>query len=347
MLKRLAAATALAIGSAAVIWGVSGAQTRPSPFTVNPFRVNPPATRSFEFDYVARIPALAPEAGTLRLWIPVPETDPQQLISGVRIESPVPYVLHRDPEYRNQYAYLEVKPEQARESFDVRLRFQALRREHRVDVANGGAGARATQAELARWLQPDRLVPLDGMIRALAEQETRGLTRPLDKARAIYNYVVSTMRYDKTGEGWGRGDALFACTARKGNCTDFHALFIGMMRASGIPARFEIGFPLPTEKTEGQISGYHCWAEFYLDGIGWVPVDASEAWKNPAKRDYFFGAHDEHRVLFTRGRDIRFNPAQQGDLLNYFIYPYAELDGKPFSSLESRFSFRDLKPASR
>src|SRR3990167_6949633 len=138
VLKRLAAATALAIGSAAVIWGVSGAQTRPSPLTVNPFRGNPPATRSFEFDYVARIPALAADAGTLRVWIPVPETDPQQLISGVRIESPVPYVLHRDPEYRNQYAYLEITPEQARESFDVRLHFQALRREDRLAVADGG-----------------------------------------------------------------------------------------------------------------------------------------------------------------------------------------------------------------
>src|SRR3990167_7123427 len=131
----------------------------------------------------------------------------------------------------------------------------------------------------------------------------------LDKARALFSYVVSTMRYDKTGEGWGRGDALFACTARKGNCTDFHALFIGMMRAVGIPARFEIGFPLPADKSEGQIAGYHCWAQFYLEGVGWIPVDASEAWKNPSKRDYFFGAHDQHRVLFTRGRDIRFNPA--------------------------------------
>ena len=94
MLKRLAAAAVLVVGSAAVFWGVSGVQTRPSP----------PATRSFDFNYLTRIPALGPEAGTLRVWIPVPETDPQQLISGLTIESPVPYVLHRDPEYRNQYA---------------------------------------------------------------------------------------------------------------------------------------------------------------------------------------------------------------------------------------------------
>ena len=153
------------------------------------------------------------------------------------------------------------------------------------------------------------------------------------------------MRYDKTGEGWGRGDAIYACNIKKGNCTDFHALFIGMMRASGIPARFEIGFPLPRDRKSGEISGYHCWAQFWIDGLGWVPIDASEAWKDPARRDYFFGAHDANRILFTRGRDIRLDPAQQGDPLNYFVYPYAELDGKPWTGIQSSFSFTDLEPS--
>jgi transglutaminase-like putative cysteine protease len=150
------------------------------------------------------------------------------------------------------------------------------------------------------------------------------------------------MRYDKTGEGWGRGDAVWACTSKRGNCTDFHSLFIGMMRSSGIPARFEIGFPLPEGQIEGDILGYHCWAEFYLAGVGWVPVDASEAWKNAAKRDYFFGAHDTNRVFFTYGRDIRLSPDQKGDPLNYFIYPYAETNGRPLKNLQTHFSFRDV-----
>ena len=90
-----------------------------------------------------------------------------------------------------------------------------------------------------------------------------------------------------------------------------------------------------------------CWAQFYVYGIGWVPVDASEAWKNPKLTDYFFGAHDVHRVLFTRGRDIRLNPAQQGEPLNYFIYPYAEMDGKLFKGIETKFRFRDVAPRPR
>lgn len=305
-----------------------------------------PAKRVFEFEYTTRIPVAPPGATKLQLWIPVPVSDAEQKISRLTINSPAPYVLHEDPEYHNHYAYLELDPRVQMVPFEVRMHFQVERREHRVALNPAPGSSNAPEpkpAELARFLQADRLVPTDGVIAALAEQETRGLTQPLDKARAIYNYVVSTMRYDKSGQGWGRGDAIYACTVRKGNCTDFHALFIGMMRAAGLPARFEIGFPLPSDRHTGNIPGYHCWAQFYLLGVGWVPVDASEAWKNPAKHDYFFGAHDENRVLFSRGRDIRFNPAQQGDPVNYFIYPYAELDGKPFTGVEYQFSFRDLE----
>lgn len=310
---------------------------------------SPLHTRTFEFTYEVRIPELPPGAKKLRLWIPVPVADPQQAISEFTLESPVPYEFHQDPEYKNRYAYLEVAPGKQPLPAVVRMRFQTERREHRVDLRPASGLARAAMAgpaELARYLRSDRLVPTDGIIAALAEQETRGLTDPRAKARVIYDYVVRTMRYDKSGQGWGRGDAIYACNVRKGNCTDFHALFIGMMRAAGIPAQFEIGFPLPPDKREDEIAGYHCWAKFYLEGVGWVPVDASEAWKNPDKRNYFFGNHDEHRIFFTRGRDISFNPAQDGEPLNYFIYPYAELDGKPFSDIESKFSFRDREPKS-
>jgi hypothetical protein len=185
-------------------------------------------------------------------------------------------------------------------------------------------------------------VPINGLIAKLAQEQTAGARTPLEKAHRIYDYVVTTMRYDKSGEGWGRGDAIWACDAKRGNCTDFHSLFIGMMRSVGIPARFEIGFPLPEDKTEGTISGYHCWSEFFIEGIGWIPVDASEASKHPTKRNYFFGALDDNRVLFTYGRDLRLSDEQHGPPLNYFIYPYAEIAGRPVRDIQTQFSFRDV-----
>ncbi len=299
--------------------------------------------RNFEFTYLTRIPAAPPGAKTLKIWIPLPQSDPYQAIGGLKIESPFPYAKHRDPEYGNEYLYLQVPAAQVSSLEEVRMSFEVARQEHRVELDTHPVRAQSAGVEppgLQRFLQPDRRVPLQGIIAELSAQETRGIQDPLARARAIYNFVIATMRYDKSGTGWGNGDAIWACTAKRGNCTDFHSLFIGMMRAAGIPARFEIGFPLPADQHDGAIPGYHCWAQFYVQPYGWIPVDASEAWKHPGKKDYFFGAHDDNRLQFTVGRDIRLDPPQQGDPLNYFIYPYAELDGKPFA-LESKFSFQD------
>ncbi len=302
--------------------------------------------RAFEVECLTLVPPLPAGSQKLRVWIPVPQSGDHQRISDLKIQSPAPYRIYKEPKFGDQCAYLELVPGRAATPSEIRISFKARRQEYRMDVTDPPASGatlpdKANPESPAMWLQPDRLVPTDGIIGDLSRDHTQGLTQPLDKAHAIYNYVVSTMAYDKSGQGWGRGDAVFACTARKGNCTDFHALFIGMARAAGIPAKFEIGLPLPADKTFGEIPGYHCWALFYLEGTGWVPVDASEGWKNPARREYYFGAFDPDRVLFTQGRDIRLNPPQAGDPLNYFIYPYAELDGKPFE-LGRKFSFRDL-----
>jgi transglutaminase-like putative cysteine protease len=302
-------------------------------------------SRSFEFTYLVHFPATENPAGPVRLWIPLPQPDGYQDVTTLSIASPVSYSPGRDCEYKNQFEEFRPTSPQAAAGFDVTLRFTATRHEHKVVLVDASASAAAVTSSgplFRRYLEPDKLVPLNGTIAELAKEHTAGDTTQIEKARHIYEYVVSTMRYDKSGEGWGRGDAVWACTSKRGNCTDFHSLFIGMMRSSGIPARFEIGFPLPEGKTEGDIAGYHCWAEFYLNGVGWVPVDASEAWKNPAKHDYFFGAHDVNRVFFTYGRDIRLSSEQKGDPLNYFIYPYAEINGQPVKNLQTHFSFRDV-----
>jgi len=310
-----------------------------------PVPVNP-QTRTFEFTYVARIPALAPDAKVSRIWIPLPQSDSFQTISALKIDGPFTYARRRDPEYGNEYLFLEVPSAKIAEPAELRVSFQATRFEHRValDAHAVNVSASANPPSLQRFLEPDRRVPIQGTIAELSAQEIQGMQDPLAKARAIYNYVLATMRYDKSGTGWGNGDAIWACTEKRGNCTDFHSLFIGMMRAAGIPARFEIGFSIPTDQHDGAIAGYHCWAEFYIDRYGWIPVDASEAWKHPDKRDYFFGAHDDNRLQFTVGRDIRLNPPQHGEPLNYFIYPYAEVDGKPLP-LQSKFSFSDKMKA--
>jgi transglutaminase-like putative cysteine protease len=302
-----------------------------------------PKLRTFQFTYVTEVSEIPANAQEVSIWVPYPQSDANQQISDMKITSPYPTEVMREPTYGNKMLYVRIKqPKQP--SVKIEMSFKVARREYlrnnfttvKASFAGGG------DADVERWLKPDKLVPIDGRIKELALEVTKGKTTELEKARAIYDFAVSNLKYDKSGTGWGRGDIYYACDVKRGNCTDFHAVFIGFNRAVGIPARFEIGFPLPPDRTEGEISGYHCWAQFYLKGIGWVPVDASEASKDPAKRDYFFGAHDEHRVLFTTGRDVRLSPAQKGEPLNYFIYPYVEVDGKVFTNVQKKFFYKDV-----
>ena len=176
-------------------------------------------------------------------------------------------------------------------------------------------------------MKADKLVTLSPRVKKLANEVTAGKTTPTGQAHAIYDYLLATMKYDKTIPGWGHGDTERACDIKAGNCTDFHSLFMSMARAKGIPARFVIGFPMTAE--HGTVSGYHCWAEFYVKGQGWIPVDPSEASKSSdsARRAYLFGNLDPDRVQFTMGRDLVLTPPT-AEPLNYFIYPHAEANGK-------------------
>ncbi len=278
------------------------------------------------------------------MWLPVPQTDAYQRITALRVEAPISHTFEREGEYGNMVLCLEGDAPVPRElqivmEADVE-RLPRVAESTRRDPNAAPRFPRAGAPE-QRFLTADRLVPIDGKIARIALDVTRGRTTNLEKARAIYDHVTTSMKYDKSGEGWGRGDALHACDVLAGNCTDFHALFIGMCRAVGVPAIFEIGFPLPEDKTEGVIAGYHCWAEFFAPGTGWVPVDCSEASKNTDRLDFYFGSLDPNRVLFTYGRDIQIEGAAEQSPLNYFIYPVVAIDGKPHASVTREVRFVD------
>ena len=300
----------------------------------------PEPARTFSLRYETVLENVPPDTRVARIWIPEASSDPAQTVVVENVEGPVPPVETRDPEYGNRILYAEV-PNPGTRPVRFTVSYRVTRREY---AGRGDGAGAANTAPISRFLRPDRLVPTAGRIKELADEISRGKHSPEEVARALYDWVFRTLRYDKSGTGWGRGDAVWACDAKHGNCTDFHSLFIALMRAEGIPARFEIGFPLPAAASQGEIPGYHCWAEFHLDGRGWIPVDISEAWKAADKHDFFFGHLDTNRVQFTIGRDITLSPRQQGAPLNYFVYPYAELDGKPFSAISAKLSFRDLGP---
>jgi transglutaminase-like putative cysteine protease len=298
--------------------------------------------RRFQFTYQVKLDPTP--RGTLRFWIPVATSDENQDVTLKNVSSPVATQTRRDSEYGNSVLYGEIQNPGTPAT--VSLTYEVERKEYSRgglrELMRYNSDADPATPDLARFLELDRLVPINSRFQAMAADITRGKNGDVEKAYAIYDYVFHTLRYDKSGTGWGRGDAMWACDSKHGNCTDFHSLFMALMRTEKIPARFEIGFPLPAHSSQGDIAGYHCWSEFYVSGLGWVPVDISEAWKDPSKHDFFFGSLDTNRVQFTMGRDLTLNPPQSGPPLNYFVYPYVELNSQPYDGVEKKFSFRDL-----
>ena len=300
-------------------------------------------SRHFTFHYAFTVKNV-PVGKRVRLWIPAAQSDEYQEVKIVSAKGDLSLKRTREARFGNEIYYAEVDKASAADlHFEVEYDFTRHER-NALNPAPKPSTVALSGKDRTQDLQPDALVPITGLPAELAVKVTTGKSDPLDKARAIYDYVFTTMKYDKTGTGWGHGDVLYACDAKKGNCTDFHSLFIAMARSQGIPARFEIGFPLPSDKHSGEIAGYHCWSDFYVDGKGWIPVDISEAWKHPEKRDYFFGSHDVNRVQFTMGRDLKLSPSQNGKPLNYFVYPYVEVDGQEYGNLSLAFSFADVAP---
>jgi transglutaminase-like putative cysteine protease len=303
------------------------------------------AARHFTFHYAFAVNNV-PSGEKVRIWIPAAHSDSFQEVRVVSASGDLKLKKTRESKNGNEMYYAEIsRANQPELHFD--LTYDVVRHERIVlGVATPHLEAlKLNEKERKQDLSPDKLVPITGVPAELASSATAGKTATIDKARAIYDYVFDNMAYDKTGTGWGRGDALYACTAKKGNCTDFHSLFMAMARAQGIPTRFEIGFSLPEGNHASEIAGYHCWSDFFDPDHGWVPVDISEAWKNPVKQNYFFGAHDENRVQFTMGRDLELSPKQDGAPLNYFVYPYVEVAGKPYINISNAFSFADAGAA--
>jgi len=284
-------------------------------------------TDEFEFVYRVKLPEIKGEA---RVWIPLAKTDAFQTVTVEELNVPMRWEKAHDREYGNDICVLQLRPEDSGKTIEVRYR--VVRKEK--------APYPAKNTEAARYLRPEKLVPIDETFRTLAEKATAGKTDDLDRAKALYDHVMGRMRYDKSGTGWGRGDAKYACDVRTGNCTDFHSYFIALARSIGIPARFAIGATIPADRNEGTIEGYHCWAEFLADGR-WVPVDISEAWKNPKLADYYFGHNPANRFELTKGRDLVVDPEPQSGPINFLAYPLLEMNGEVVKP-ETTFMFRRI-----
>ena len=281
----------------------------------------------FEFFYRATLPEIN---STGYMWIPLPATDPYQTVDVKYIKAPVDQQILEDREYGNKMFFMVLKPENSGETIEIC--YQVERREKGVYEDN--------TRDPKDYLQPDRLVPENDEFSKIAKKVVAGKLGNLARARALYDHTIDRMRYMKYGDGWGKGDAVYACDIGSGNCTDFHSYFIALSRAVGIPARFAIGASIPSERNEGGIDGYHCWAEFYTNGKWW-PTDISEGDKCSTLSTYYFGHHPANRVEFSRGRDLVVEPGPSFGPINFLAYPVLEIGGE-MARAKVEFSFNRI-----
>src|SRR2546428_3854055 len=178
----------------------------------------------FEFVYRVTLPEIKGEA---RLWMPLAKTDAFQTVTQEEISIPIKWEKVQDRDYGNDICVLHPQPADSGKT--IELRYLVARKEKAAYPANG--------EDATRFLRPEKLVPVNETFKTLAEQATTGKKGDVERAKALYDHVLGRMRYDKSGTGWGRGDAVYACDARTGNCSDFHAYFIALSRSIGIPAR--------------------------------------------------------------------------------------------------------------
>jgi transglutaminase-like putative cysteine protease len=302
--------------------------------------------RTIRYTYEARF---TPPAGAkvVEVWLPLPREENQRVLDVDLSSSGHPTVVRLFPS-GDRAAYLRLEAPGG----PVTLTEKATVAREEVRVAADRSRARPAEIDPAVYasdLASTPVIVVNDEIRAIAKRETAGKQTVVAKARALYDWVFDHMQYDKSVPGWGLGDIPYCLKVGKGNCTDFHSLFIALARTSGIPARWSIGFPVAYgdgktgAASEPQaVSGYHCWAEFYAPGAGWVPVDISEARKHPELKDYFFGNLSGNRVLMTRARDALLEPDGNGKRLNYFVYPIVRVDGQDATGVEWTFRYTDV-----
>ena len=338
----LAASTALPCGHAAA------ADSRFDPS---------PAAGWREFEVTTRVePTLA---GPTSVWLPLPV-----------LEDPA-WIRLRGNEWSGNAAQAEVRTdgvggaamlfarwEGGETTPAIELVSRVATRNRAVDLARPGVVSALDDAVRRHFTSPTKLLPTDGIVKKTALEITRGASSDLEKATAIYRWIVeNTARNPKT-RGCGRGDIRFMLESGDltGKCADLNALYVGLARAVGLPARDVYGIRVADSRfgykslgKSGDITkAQHCRAEVWLTGFGWTPVDPADVRKVvleekagltledevvSAVRAKLFGAWEMNWIAFNYAHDVAM-PESVGPAIPFLMYPQGENGAGRFDSLD-------------
>jgi transglutaminase-like putative cysteine protease len=312
------------------------------------------------FEVATRVEVLKP-SGTTRVWLPVPlvfDTDYQKSLGNTWNAEAGLATFSQDTKSNTGIVAAEwtegVKP-----VLVVTSRFATVNRA--MDLTKVGAGTGlAGREDLKYFLQPSELIPTDGIVKTTALEATRGAKTELEKARAIYEWIVENTFRDPKTRGCGVGDIKYMLENKSygGKCADLNALYVGLARAAGLPARDVYGVRVANSANgykslgrAGDITkAQHCRAEVYLTGYGWVPVDPADVRKvileeEPGKllglddervvraRKMLFGGWEMNWLAYNYSHDVALPKAAKGKV-GFLMYPQCETAEGRLDSLD-------------
>ncbi|MBK8179173.1 MAG: transglutaminase domain-containing protein [Planctomycetes bacterium] len=318
-----------------------------------------------------------PGASNLRMWMALPQNDPHQQVSGLRIDCPYPNRISGDSE-GNRLLYIEAdSPKEGK--FTVATTFDLTRSEQRAEIKPQRTRPLNDEerARFAKELSGNANVVISQEVRDLAARTLAGETNPVLASQKLYDWTLKNIDYwvkspaDRKASAVGSSE--YCLSSKTGNCTDFHSLYAALSRASGIPTRILYGSFLKQELDGQDVDqSYHCWIEFWAPELGWIPLDVAVAdifvgdfnvteanaemvrrttaagysGPDPALVQYYFGNLEERRVLWSVGRDLELDPKPAAGAVNALPKAYVEIDGKPAaekSAWTRKLTYRQLQ----
>jgi transglutaminase-like putative cysteine protease len=294
---------------------------------------------------------IAQPNGRAQAWIPLPavnEKDWFQSIGSTWTTNGHASQV-REPRYGAEMLHVEWAADEKAPVIEIVSKIAS--RDRAVDIATPGAAAPLSPAERELYLAGTELIPIDGIVKQTSDKIVAGAGTDIEKARAIYEWVVDNTFRNATTRGCGIGDiaAMLKSGTLGGKCADINALYVGLARAAGLPARDIYGIRVAPSKfgykslganSENITKAQHCRSEVYLAGVGWMPVDPADVRKvvleepptnlaitDPkvaAARKALFGSWETNWLAYNFGHDIAL-PGSTGPKVGFLMYPQAEV----------------------
>jgi len=316
------------------------------------------------FEVVTKVD-IVPTKGQVMAWVPLPLSQDTDWFQTLENDVAGNFQTSRvviDPTYRAAVATATFANGEAAPSLHVTSKFRT--RDRLVEL-KPMAGMQATTAEQATYLKPTEYMPTDGIVREKALAITKNARTDVDKARAIYDWVIENTERNPKTRGCGVGDikAMLESNTLNGKCADLNALFVALARASGVPARDVYGIRVADSprgyKSMGRAGditrAQHCRAEFYAQGIGWIPVDPADVRKvvleeSPGltlnddvvkkARSFLWGGWEGNWLAYNYAHDLRLPGSGRAPVV-FLMYPQAEGSQGRFDSLDpDNFKYR-------